>query len=173
MDLRKVIEDLCEGADLSEEDAHAAMEALLDADPTQIAAFLVLLRAKGETASEMAGLARAMQSRAVTVDAGDDVLDIVGTGGDDAGHGEYFHWIVRVGRRGGSEGGETRFAIGVFAVRVGRRAGGARRGHRAGTGEHEALRRGSRRRIYVRAEISSGDGEGLARAQGAQGANGV
>jgi anthranilate phosphoribosyltransferase len=85
VDLRKVIEDLCEGADLSEEDAHAAMEALLDADPTQIAAFLVLLRAKGETASEMAGLARAMQSRAVTVDAGDDVLDIVGTGGDDAG----------------------------------------------------------------------------------------
>ena len=72
VDLRKVIEDLCEGADLSEEDAHAAMEALLDADPTQIAAFLVLLRAKGETASEMAGLARAMQSRAVTVDAGDD-----------------------------------------------------------------------------------------------------
>ena len=85
IDLRKVIEDLCAGKDLSEADAHAAMEALLDADPTQIAAFLVLLRAKGETASEMAGLARAMQSRAVTVDAGDDVLDIVGTGGDDAG----------------------------------------------------------------------------------------
>jgi len=51
----------------------------------QISAFLVLLRAKGETASEMAGLARAMQNRSVKVDAGDDVLDIVGTGGDDAG----------------------------------------------------------------------------------------
>ena len=33
----------------------------------------------------MAGLARAMQSRAVQVNAGDDVLDIVGTGGDSAG----------------------------------------------------------------------------------------
>ena len=85
IDLRAVIEDLCAMKDLSEADAHAAMEALLDADPTQIAAFLVLLRAKGETASEMAGLARAMQSRAVSVEAGDDVLDIVGTGGDDAG----------------------------------------------------------------------------------------
>jgi anthranilate phosphoribosyltransferase len=40
----------------------------------------VLLRAKGETASEMAGLARAMQNRSVKVDAGDDVLDIVGRG---------------------------------------------------------------------------------------------
>lgn len=85
VDLRAVIEDLCAGVDLSEERAYAAMEALLDADPTQISAFLVLLRAKGETASEMAGLARAMQSRAVEVSAGDDVLDIVGTGGDDAG----------------------------------------------------------------------------------------
>merc|ERR1719478_630163 len=85
VDLRAVIEDLCAGVDLSEERAYAAMEALLDADPTQISAFLVLLRAKGETASEMAGLARAMQSRAVEVSAGDEVLDIVGTGGDDAG----------------------------------------------------------------------------------------
>ena len=85
IDLRKVIEDLCAGKDLSEDEAYRAMEALLDAEQTQIAAFLVLLRAKGETASEMAGLARAMQSRAVLVDAGDDVLDIVGTGGDDAG----------------------------------------------------------------------------------------
>ena len=85
IDLRKVIEDLCAGVDLSEERAYAAMEALLDADQAQIAAFLVLLRAKGETAAEMAGLAKAMQSRAVEVDAGDEVLDIVGTGGDDAG----------------------------------------------------------------------------------------
>ena len=85
IDLRKVIEDLCARKDLSEDEAFRAMEALLDAEQTQIAAFLVLLRAKGETASEMAGLARAMQSRAVLVNAGDDVLDIVGTGGDDAG----------------------------------------------------------------------------------------
>ena len=76
VDLRAVIEDLCAGVDLSEERAYAAMEALLDADPTQISAFLVLLRAKGETASEMAGLARAMQSRAVEVSAGDEVLDL-------------------------------------------------------------------------------------------------
>ena len=85
VDLRKLIERLCLGEDLTEQEAQASMDALLDADPTQIAAFLVLLRAKGETGAEMAGLARAMKARGVPVNAGDDVLDIVGTGGDDAG----------------------------------------------------------------------------------------
>ena len=62
---------------------HAALQSLLlAADPAQTAAFLVLLRAKGETPAEIAGLARAMRSSGVPVDAGPGVLDIVGTGGD-------------------------------------------------------------------------------------------
>ena len=85
VDLRKLIERLCDGEDLTEKEAEESMDALLDADPAQISAFLVLLRAKGETGAEMAGLARAMKARGVPVFAGDDVLDIVGTGGDDAG----------------------------------------------------------------------------------------
>ena len=55
---------------------------LLGADTAQTAAFLVLLRAKGETAAEVAGLARAMRKSCLPVDAGPGVLDIVGTGGD-------------------------------------------------------------------------------------------
>ena len=55
---------------------------LVAADVAQTAAFLVLLRAKGETAAEIAGLARAMRSSGLRVDAGPGVLDIVGTGGD-------------------------------------------------------------------------------------------
>jgi len=85
VDLRRLIERLCEGEDLTEAETEASLDALLDADPAQISAFLVLLRAKGETAAEMAGMARAMQARSVQVFAGEDVLDIVGTGGDDAG----------------------------------------------------------------------------------------
>ena len=85
VDLRKLIERLCDGESLTEKEAEESMDALLDADPAQISAFLVLLRAKGETGAEMAGLARAMKARGVPVSAGDDVLDIVGTGGDDAG----------------------------------------------------------------------------------------
>ena len=58
---------------------------LAGADPAQIGAFLVLLRAKGETGAEVAGLARAMLASGVRVDAGAGLLDIVGTGGDGIG----------------------------------------------------------------------------------------
>ena len=40
---------------------------------------------KGETAGELAGFARAMREHAVVVDAGDDLIDTCGTGGDNAG----------------------------------------------------------------------------------------
>jgi len=52
------------------------------ASPAQIAAFAVLLRAKGETADELAGLARAMLDRADPVPLATRAVDIVGTGGD-------------------------------------------------------------------------------------------
>lgn len=55
------------------------------ASDATIAGFLVALRMKGETASELAGFARAMREKSVFVDAGPDVIDIVGTGGDSAG----------------------------------------------------------------------------------------
>lgn len=48
-------------------------------------AFLVLLRAKGETAEEIAGLAKAMHALCIPVKTPYDVLDIVGTGGDGIG----------------------------------------------------------------------------------------
>ena len=69
----QILETLLERRDLSESQTSATMAALLEgAHPAQIAAFLVLLRAKGETGEEVAGLARAL-------------LDIVGTGGDGIG----------------------------------------------------------------------------------------
>jgi anthranilate phosphoribosyltransferase len=57
-----------------------------NATPTQIAAFLALLHAKGETADEVTGLARAMVDAAVPcpleTPEGAVVVDLVGTGGD-------------------------------------------------------------------------------------------
>jgi len=50
-----------------------------------VGAFLVGLGVKGETAAELAGFARAMREHMVVVDAGPNVIDIVGTGGDGAG----------------------------------------------------------------------------------------
>ena len=56
-----------------------------DATPAQIAGFLVALRAKGETADEIAGCAEAMREHVLQVNPKrDDLVDIVGTGGDGA-----------------------------------------------------------------------------------------
>jgi anthranilate phosphoribosyltransferase len=55
-----------------------------EAAPTQLAAFAVLLRAKGETPDELAGLVRAMLARATPVPIEGRAVDVVGTGGDRA-----------------------------------------------------------------------------------------
>ncbi|XP_010549687.1 PREDICTED: anthranilate phosphoribosyltransferase, chloroplastic [Tarenaya hassleriana] len=81
----QLIESLIDRVDLSESEAEASLEFLLnDANEALISAFLVLLRAKGETFEEVVGLARAMFKHAIKVEGLDDVVDIVGTGGDGA-----------------------------------------------------------------------------------------
>src|SRR5438552_16489763 len=53
-----------------------------DATPAQIAALLMGLRVKGETAEEVAGAARALREAMVSVDAnGAHLIDTCGTGG--------------------------------------------------------------------------------------------
>ncbi len=59
-----------------------------ESSTAQIAAFLVAMRMKGETAEELLGFARAMREKAQRVDAGEDaqpLADTCGTGGDCAG----------------------------------------------------------------------------------------
>ncbi len=82
-----LLETLIAGADLTREQAHAAMGRIMagEADDAQIAAFLVALRVKGETADEMTGLVDAMVDASVRVDVGEPVVDSVGTGGDRSG----------------------------------------------------------------------------------------
>jgi anthranilate phosphoribosyltransferase len=53
-----------------------------DASPSQIAGFLVALRAKGETVAEMSGLAEAMLANAKPISISAPAVDIVGSGGD-------------------------------------------------------------------------------------------
>lgn len=80
-----LIESLINRVDLSEDEAEASLQYLLnDASEASISAFLVLLRAKGETYEEIVGLARAMIKHSVKVDGLFDAIDIVGTGGDGA-----------------------------------------------------------------------------------------
>ena len=72
------------GVDLSRGQAHGAFGEIMDGrwSEAQVAGLLVALAAKGETADEIAGAAQAMREHVVPVDtAGQDVIDIVGTGG--------------------------------------------------------------------------------------------
>src|ERR1043165_2325674 len=87
MSVRDALARLVLGHDLSRDEAQAAMRTLVEgeATPSQIAAFAIALRMKGETPEEIAGLAEVMREAATRVDAGDDVVDVVGTGGDGAG----------------------------------------------------------------------------------------
>jgi len=56
-----------------------------EATPAQIGGFLVALRAKGETVEEIAGCAEAMREHVLPVHARrEDLVDVVGTGGDGA-----------------------------------------------------------------------------------------
>src|SRR5579862_2156439 len=87
MPLVSYLHRVAASCDLSAEEASQAMGALLEgsAPEAQIAGFLVALRVKGETAAELAGFARALRERMLFVDAGPDVIDTAGTGGDNAG----------------------------------------------------------------------------------------
>lgn len=71
-------------APLSEAEAEAAFGLLLDGAPSEaeIEAFLIALSARGETASEIAGAARALRARLIPIAAPDNAIDVCGTGGD-------------------------------------------------------------------------------------------
>jgi anthranilate phosphoribosyltransferase len=82
-----VFSGLLEGNHLSQSEARAVMDSVMAGEATeaQIAAFLTVLRTKGETAAEMTGFVEAMRAAAVTVDIDGPVVDLVGTGGDRSG----------------------------------------------------------------------------------------
>lgn len=69
---------------LGEAEAEAAFGALLDGQvpDAEVAAFLVALSDRGESAGEIAGAARAMRARMIPVSAPAGAIDVCGTGGD-------------------------------------------------------------------------------------------
>lgn len=87
--MRDAIAAVVEGRDLQPEAMQAAMGAMLtgEATPVQVAALLVGLRMKGETAEELTAAAEVMRRHAVPVELSVDgcVLDTCGTGGDGSG----------------------------------------------------------------------------------------
>lgn len=79
-----VLNPLVRGDDLEREDAREALTEILEGrvDGVLIASFLTALTAKGETAEEMTGFIDAMIASATTFRVAPDVIDVVGTGGD-------------------------------------------------------------------------------------------
>jgi len=74
------------GEELPAADTAWAMDEIMAGEATsaQLAAFAVLLRAKGETPQELAGLVRTMRDRAIPVTIPGRAVDVVGTGADRA-----------------------------------------------------------------------------------------
>ncbi len=69
---------------LTRQEASDAFEILMsgEASMAQVGGFLMGLRVRGETVDEIAGAVSIMRQKMVPVDAPDDAIDIVGTGGD-------------------------------------------------------------------------------------------
>ncbi|WP_018239708.1 anthranilate phosphoribosyltransferase [Ensifer sp. BR816] len=86
-DLKPFVAKVAAREALSREDARAAFEIIMSgaATPSQIGGFLMALRVRGETVDEIVGAVGAMRARMLTVEAPEDAIDIVGTGGDGAG----------------------------------------------------------------------------------------
>src|SRR5947209_4269482 len=84
--IREYIPVLLENHDLTREQAEAAMMEIMNgqATPSQISAFLIGLKKKGETVDEITAIARVMRTFSRTVSPRVDgyLLDTCGTGGD-------------------------------------------------------------------------------------------
>lgn len=88
--IKEAIVKIVNKADLTYDEAYTVMNEIMSGEtsPTQNAAFLAALStksARAETTDEIAGCAAAMRAHATRVETGMDVLEIVGTGGDNAG----------------------------------------------------------------------------------------
>jgi anthranilate phosphoribosyltransferase len=85
--IQQALQLVLDGRDLSREETREVMDEIMSgvATPAQIGGFLVALRAKGETADEIAGCAEAMRAHVLSVHPRrDDLVDTAGTGGDGA-----------------------------------------------------------------------------------------
>ena len=82
--LTRAIDAVCAGDHLTADHASAVLAEIMEGRVSEIqtGAFLVALRAKGETVPELVGLARTMRSLATPIDVGRaNLVDTAGTGG--------------------------------------------------------------------------------------------
>jgi anthranilate phosphoribosyltransferase len=84
MNIKKLFEQLLDNKTLSDLQMQQVIYSCMTGklSDAQIAAFLVLMRTKGETVAELTAAATTMRDLAHPIDLGSELIDIVGTGGD-------------------------------------------------------------------------------------------
>jgi len=85
--IKPLLDKVADGNFLSETEAGTAFDIIMsgNATPAQIGAFLMGLRVRGETVNEITAAARIMRSKALSIVAPKNAIDLVGTGGDGSG----------------------------------------------------------------------------------------
>lgn len=86
-DLKHFIGIVADGTSLTQAQAREAFDVIMsgEATPSQIGAFLMALRVRGETVDEITGAVEVMRAKMLRVKAPAEAIDIVGTGGDGTG----------------------------------------------------------------------------------------
>ena len=86
MDIKGALNKIAQRQDLTGEEMRSVMNIIMngEATPSQIGAFLIGMRVKGESVGEIAAAVSILREKMVKVDAPEHAIDIVGTGGDGA-----------------------------------------------------------------------------------------
>jgi anthranilate phosphoribosyltransferase len=86
-ELKALIAKVATGAALTREEAASAFDRMMsgEATPSQMGGLLMALRVRGETVEEITGAVSTMRAKMLPVDAPNNAVDVVGTGGDASG----------------------------------------------------------------------------------------
>ena len=84
MDIKAALNKIAARQDLTGAEMREVMTTIMngEATPSQIGAFLMGLRVKGESVGEIAAAVSILREKMIAVEAPEDAIDIVGTGGD-------------------------------------------------------------------------------------------
>lgn len=82
-----MLEKIIDGNDLEENEARQILQEMMSGqmEPAKAAAYLVALKMKGESVGEITAFARGMRESASRIEAGGNLVDTCGTGGDSKG----------------------------------------------------------------------------------------
>jgi anthranilate phosphoribosyltransferase len=85
--MKLIIEKLLDQKSLTQEEAREVMFEIMSGEynDAPIAGFLIALRTKGETSTEIAGFVQAMRDKMTRIECVEGAIDMCGTGGDASG----------------------------------------------------------------------------------------